>query len=69
MKLGAYTACLHDKPLPEALEILARARPDQRRDQLRRVPAAGAPPGRATCWPATAPGRSTSASSGTPASR
>ena len=22
MKLGAYTACLHDKPLPEALEIL-----------------------------------------------
>src|ERR1044072_4418182 len=23
MKLGAYTACLHDKPLPEALEILA----------------------------------------------
>lgn len=23
MKLGAYTACLHDKPLPEALGILA----------------------------------------------
>jgi sugar phosphate isomerase/epimerase len=23
MKLGAYTACLHDKPLPEALSILA----------------------------------------------
>jgi sugar phosphate isomerase/epimerase len=23
MKLGAYTACLHDKPLPEALAILA----------------------------------------------
>jgi sugar phosphate isomerase/epimerase len=23
MKLGAYTACLHDKPLPEALRILA----------------------------------------------
>jgi sugar phosphate isomerase/epimerase len=23
MKLGAYTACLHDKPLPEALQILA----------------------------------------------
>ena len=23
MKLGAYTACLHDKPLPEALKILA----------------------------------------------
>jgi sugar phosphate isomerase/epimerase len=23
MKLGAYTACLHDKPLPEALTILA----------------------------------------------
>ena len=22
MKLGAYTACLHDKPLEEALEIL-----------------------------------------------
>jgi hypothetical protein len=22
MKLGAHTACLHDKPLPEALEIL-----------------------------------------------
>ena len=22
MKLGAYTACLHDKPLTEALEIL-----------------------------------------------
>jgi sugar phosphate isomerase/epimerase len=22
MKLGAYTACLHDRPLPEALEIL-----------------------------------------------
>ena len=22
MKLGAYTACLHDKPLPEALRIL-----------------------------------------------
>ncbi|HEY5116866.1 MAG TPA: hypothetical protein VIJ00_15190, partial [Nakamurella sp.] len=22
MKLGAYTACLHDKPLPEALAIL-----------------------------------------------
>jgi sugar phosphate isomerase/epimerase len=24
MRLGAYTACLHDKPLPEALAILAR---------------------------------------------
>jgi sugar phosphate isomerase/epimerase len=24
MKLGAYTACLHDKPLPEALAILNR---------------------------------------------
>jgi sugar phosphate isomerase/epimerase len=23
MKLGAYTACLHDKPLPEALKVLA----------------------------------------------
>ena len=23
MKLGAYTACLHDKPLPETLAILA----------------------------------------------
>jgi sugar phosphate isomerase/epimerase len=23
MKLGAYTACLHDRPLPETLEILA----------------------------------------------
>jgi sugar phosphate isomerase/epimerase len=23
MKLGAYTACLHDKPLPEALTVLA----------------------------------------------
>ena len=23
MKLGAYTACLHDKPLPEALKTLA----------------------------------------------
>ena len=23
MKLGAYTACLHDKPLPEALKLLA----------------------------------------------
>lgn len=23
MKLGAYTACLHDKPLPEALAVLA----------------------------------------------
>lgn len=23
MKLGAYTACLHDKPLPEALDILS----------------------------------------------
>ena len=22
MKLGAYTACLHDRPLPEALRIL-----------------------------------------------
>jgi len=23
MKLGAYTACLHDRPLPEALQVLA----------------------------------------------
>ncbi len=23
MKLGAYTACLHDRPLPEALEVLS----------------------------------------------
>ena len=23
MKLGAYTACLHDRPLPETLKILA----------------------------------------------
>ncbi len=23
MRLGAYTACLHDTPLPEALRILA----------------------------------------------
>ena len=23
MKLGAYTACLHDKSLPDALKILA----------------------------------------------
>jgi sugar phosphate isomerase/epimerase len=22
MKLGAYTACLHDRPLPEALDVL-----------------------------------------------
>jgi hypothetical protein len=22
LKLGAHTACLHDKPLPDALEIL-----------------------------------------------
>jgi len=22
MKLGAYTACLHDRPLPEALDLL-----------------------------------------------
>ena len=28
MKLGAYTACLHDRPLAEALKILARAGPD-----------------------------------------
>jgi sugar phosphate isomerase/epimerase len=40
MKLGAYTACLHDKPLAEALRSL-RARPGECGDQLRRVPAPG----------------------------
>ena len=38
MKLGAYTACLHDKPVAEAVHP-ARPRPGQRRDQLGRVPA------------------------------
>jgi sugar phosphate isomerase/epimerase len=28
VKLGAYTACLHDRPLPDALAVLAELGPD-----------------------------------------
>ncbi len=37
MKLGAYTACLHDRPLEEMLPGPQGPRPDLRRDQRRRV--------------------------------
>ena len=46
MKLGAYTACLHDKPLARGPGDPARARPGQRGDQLGRVPAPRPPAGR-----------------------
>ena len=48
MKLGAYTACLHDRSLPRDPEDPRRAGPDQRRDQRRRVHARAAPADRAT---------------------
>ena len=46
MKLGVYTAILHDRPLREALEVDRLARPDRRRDQRGRIPAHPTPAGR-----------------------
>ena len=68
MKLGVYTAVLHDKPLPEALRVikglgLESAEINSGGFVPRAAPAA------ATCWPARPPGRSTSASSRRPGSR
>ena len=37
MKLGAYTACLHDRPLPEALDALKSNRIDLSGGQHRRL--------------------------------
>ena len=39
MKLGVYTAILHDKPLNEALEVIASLGLVRRRDQRGRLPA------------------------------
>ena len=48
MKLGVYTAILHDKPLREALEVIASLGLDRSRDQRGWLPANAAPAGRPT---------------------
>ena len=44
MKLGVYNAILHDRPPARGPQGHRRSRPDRHRDQLRRLPAAGAHP-------------------------
>ena len=46
LKLGAYTACLHDRTLAEALDVLKAQRPDLGGGQHRRVHPVPALPGR-----------------------
>ena len=44
MKLGVYNAVLHDRPLPEALQVIAGLGLDRYRDQHRRLPSRRACP-------------------------
>ena len=59
MKLGVNTAILHDKPLREALEVIASLGLTRSRDQCRRVLADTALAGHRTavrgCQPAAVP--------------
>ena len=58
MKFGVYNAILHDRPLPEAIEVVARLGLTGIEAQLRRIPARDAPPEdrSTTSWSPTPPG-------------
>ena len=63
MKLGVYTACLHDKPLGRGPRHHRRPRPDQRRRSTPAASSADRTCRSTSCSRARTPARSTSASS------
>ena len=68
MKLGAYTACLHDTPLVQALAVLRELGLDSAEVNSRRLPARAPPAGRAAAHERQERVTTTWASTPTPAS-
>ena len=68
MKLGAYTACLHDRSLDETLKILGELGLTSAEINAGGFVARPAPARSTTSWPAPAPARTTWAGSPRPAS-